>query len=66
MGFSSIGYFVDNRGEFFNVKMDEFVSNLGFNIQFRPEYSPWSNIIHGINHASPEITIKKLLKDKKV
>lgn len=46
--------------------MVELVSKLGLNIQFGLEYSTWSNGINERNHASANITIMKLLENKKV
>ena len=66
VGFPSVGFFADNGGEFVNIKMDELVSKLGLTIQFGPAYSPWSSGINERNHASADVTIKKLLEDKKI
>ena len=65
-GIPSVGYYADNGKEFQNVKMDELVSKLGININFGPAYSPWSNGINERNHASCDITIRKLMKDKNI
>ena len=46
--------------------MDELVSKLGISINYGPAYSPWSNGINERNHASCDITIKKLMEDKKI
>merc|ERR1712177_44833 len=59
------GYYTDNGREFKNVKMDELVSKLGITIRYGPAYSPWSNGTNERNHASCDITIKKILEDKK-
>ena len=40
VGFPSIGYFANNGGEFSNIKRDELVSKLGWNIQLRAAYYP--------------------------
>ena len=42
-GYSVVGFYADNCGEFRNYKMEEFVSKLGMKIEFSPSYSPWSN-----------------------
>ena len=42
------------------------MSKLGLRIQFGPAYLPWSNSINERNHATPDITVKKLIEDKKV
>ena len=34
-------------------------------MQFEPAYSPWSNGINERNHASADLTIKKLMEEKK-
>ena len=62
----SVGYYVDNGAEFRNMKMDELVSKLGISISFGPLYSPWLNGINERNHTSCDITIKKMMEDKKV
>ena len=64
VGFPSQGYWADNGGEFSNVKMDELCSKLNMSIKFGPSYSPWSNGLNERNHASADITIKKLLDEK--
>ena len=48
------------------MKMDELVSKLGISINYGPAYSPWLNGINERNHASCDITIKKLMEDKKI
>merc|ERR1712055_137377 len=65
-GLPSIGFWADNGGEFENMKMDELTSKLGISVKFGPAYSPWSNGLNERNHASADITIKKMLEDKKV
>ena len=45
------------------MKMDELVSKLSIN--YGQVYSPWSNGINERNHASCDVTIKKLIEDKK-
>merc|ERR1712239_51855 len=42
-GYTTIGFWSDNGGEFGNSKMKEFVSKLGLKIKFTPAYSSWSN-----------------------
>merc|ERR1712115_17073 len=64
-GIPTLGYYADNGREFKNVKMDELVSKLGISISYGPAYSPWSNGINERNHASCDITIKKVMEDKK-
>ena len=65
LGFPTSGFFADNGGEFSNVKLDELTSKLGITVKFRPAYSPWSNGINERNHASADLTIKKLMEEKK-
>jgi len=65
-GIPGTGYYADNGTEFKNVKMDELVSKLGISISYGPAYSPWSNAINERNHASCDLTIKKLMEDKKI
>ena len=35
-------------------------------MKFGPAYSPWSNGLNERNHASADITIRKMMEDKKV
>ena len=42
VGFPSKGFFVDNGGEFANIKLDELTSKLGLSVKFGPSYSPWT------------------------
>ena len=65
MGFPSHGFFADNRGEFSNIKLDELTSKLGLTVKFRPASSPWSNGLNERNHSLADLTIKKLLEEKK-
>ena len=65
VGFPSVGFFADNGGEFANTKLDEFTSKLGLTVMFGPSYSPWSNGLNERNHASADITIRKMMEDKK-
>ena len=66
VGFPSHGFFADNGGEFSNIKLDELTSKLGLTVKFGPAYSPWSNGLNERNHASADLTIKKLLEEKKI
>ena len=45
-GIPSVGFYIDNRGEFVNVKMNKLIARLGITTKYGPAYSPWSN---GIN-----------------
>ena len=65
VGFPSQGFFADNGGEFANIKLDELTSTLGLTVKFGPSYSSWSNGINERNHASADITIKKLMEEHK-
>merc|ERR1711962_1879139 len=65
-GIPGVGYYADNGIELKNVKMDELVSKLGISISYSPAYSPWSNGINERNHASCDMTIKKLMEDKNI
>ena len=65
-GIPSVGFCADNGGEFVNVMMDELMARLGVTVKYGPAYSPWSNGINEGNHASCDITIKKLMEDKKI
>ena len=62
VGFPSQGFFADNGGEFANIKLDKLTSKLGLTVKFGPSYSLWSNGINERNHASADITIKKLME----
>ena len=66
LGFPTNGFFADNGGEFANIKLDELTSKLGLTVKFGPAFSPWSNGINERNHASADITIRKLMEEKKV
>ena len=46
--------------------MDELVSKLGISISYGPAYSPWLNGINKRKHDLCDITIKKLMEDKKI
>ena len=65
LGFPTHGFYADNGGEFSNIKLDELTSKLGLTVKFGPAYSPWSNGLNERNHASADLTIKKLLEEKK-
>ena len=65
LGFPSNGFFVDNCSEFSNIKLHELTSKLGLTVKFGPAYSPWSNDLNGKNHAVVDLTIKKLMEEKK-
>ena len=65
-GIPAVGYYADNGTEFKNVKMDKLISKLGISISYGPAYSPWSNGINERNHAACDLTIKKLMEDKKI
>ena len=65
-GIPAVGFYADNGTEFKNIKMDEFISKLGISISYGPAYSPWSNGINERNHASCDLTIKKLMEEKKM
>ena len=65
VGFPSQGFFADNGGEFANIKLEELTSKLGLTVKFGPSYSPWLNGLNERNHASADITIKKLIDEHK-
>ena len=65
-GIPNIGYYADNGTNLKMQKMDELVSKLGTSISYSPAYSPWSNGINERNHASCDLTIKKLMEDKDI
>ena len=62
VGIPSQGFFADNGGEFANIKLDKLTSKLRLTVKFGPSYSLWSNGINERNHASADITIKKLME----
>ena len=64
LGFPTRGFFTDNGREFSIIKLDELTSKLGITVKFGPIYSPWSNGINERNHASADLTIKKLMDEK--
>ena len=63
--FPFICFFTDNSGEFSNIKLEELTSKFGLTVKVGPSYSPWSNRINERNHASADLTIKKLMKEHK-
>ena len=65
LGFLASGFFADNEKEFANIKMDEFTIKLEMMVRFGPAYSPWSNGINERNHASADLTIKKMMEEKR-
>ena len=65
LGFPSHKFLADNGGEFSNVKLDELTSKLGLTVKFGPAYSPWSNGLNERNHASADLTIRKLMEEKR-
>ena len=66
LSFPYCGFFTDNGKEFSNVKLDKLTSKLGLTVKFGLAYSPWSNGLNERNHASADLTIKKLMEEKKV
>jgi len=66
VGFLSHGFFADNGGKFSTIKLDELTSKLGLTVKFGPAYFPWSNGLNDRNHAFADLTIKKLIEEKKV
>ena len=62
----SVGFYVDNEVQFVNIKMDELIARLGVTVRYGLAYSTWSNSINKRNHASFDITIKKLRLKKRV
>ena len=59
-------FFADNSKEFSNIKLDKLTSKLGLTVKFGLAYSPWSNGLNERNHASADLTIKKLMEEKKI
>ena len=39
VGYPNVGFWADNRGEFRNMKMEEFVNKFGIKIDFTPAFS---------------------------
>ena len=66
-GFPSIRFWSDNGTEFANIKLTELATKAGFEINYGPAYSPWSNGTNERNHASADIIVKKVMEeDKKI
>ena len=61
-----MGFYADNGGEFLNIKMDELIAKLGITVRYGLAYSPWLIGINERNHASCDVTIRKLMEEKKV
>ena len=59
IGYHSVDYFTDNRGEFVNIKLDKLTSKLSLSVKLSPSYSPLSNGINKCNHDSADMTIWK-------
>ena len=53
------------RGELVNLKMEKLMATFGVIVRYGLAYTPWLNGIDERNHASCDITIKKLMKEKK-
>ena len=49
-----------------NIKLDKLTSGLGLTVKFGLAYSPWSNRLNKRNHTSADLTIRKLMEEKKV
>ena len=47
------------------MKLDELTSKLGLSIRFGSAYLPWSNGINERNHASADLTIRKMMEENK-
>ena len=62
----SVGYYTDNGGEFWNMNMDELITRCGVTVKYGLACSLSSNGNNERNHASCDITIKKLIEEKKV
>ena len=56
-----MGFWADNGGEFKNEQMQEMCDKMGISINFGPAFSPWSNGVHERNHASADLTLKKMV-----
>ena len=65
VNFPSHRFFADNGREFSNIKLDKLTNKLGLTVKFGPAYSPWSNGLNERNHASADLTIRKLMEEKK-
>ena len=65
VGFPFHGFFADNGSKLANVKLDKLTSKLGLSIRFGPAYSPWSNGLNERNHASADLTIRKMMEENK-
>ena len=48
------------------VSKDELIGKLGVTVRYGPAYSPWSNGNNEQNLASCDITIKRLMAEKKM
>ena len=66
VGFPTTGFFADNSGEFTNIKLDKQTSKLGLTVKFGPAFSPWSYGINERNHAAADLTVKRLMEEKRV
>ena len=64
--FPSHGFFTDIGGEFLNIKLDELTSKLGLMVKFYLAYLTWSNGLNIRNNECADLTIKKLMEEKKI
>ena len=65
LGFPLHGFFTNNGGEFSNIKLEKLTGKLGLTVKLGPAYSPWSNGLNERNHASADLTIRKLMEEKR-
>ena len=66
VGLPSQRFFADNGGKFANIKLDDLISKFRLSVRFCPSYSSWHNSLSKRNHASADVTIKKLMEQNKV
>ena len=58
-----MGFYAYNGGEFVNIKMNKLIVKLGITIRYKPAYSLWLIAINKRNHASCDVTIRKLMEE---
>ena len=62
-GFPSVRFWTNNGTEFINMNLLELGAKAGFEVQYRPTYSPWSNGKNEQNHTSTKIIVKKIMEE---
>ena len=65
IGCPTTGFWADNGTEFKNEDVKKLCKDWGISIKFGAPYSPWSNGLNERNHASCDVTVKKLMEENR-